>query len=190
MERKDFIKKACFAGACFCGFNHFIVANNDPSPVQDINRQLNQNWLSTLLSNLDLDLDEEVLRKIVKKTSIVHYNNLNLNSVLADYIGDLDKFIVFLEHSWGWRIEYDNTTKVLIVDENKDHCVCPILEQDRGLNSAVICYCSEGFAEKMFSVVTGGPVTAKVISSIRRGDKSCKYEILISKQHHKEQIIL
>lgn len=180
MDRKKFIKKACLAGVCFCGFNHLTVANNDSSPIQDRNKQLNQDWLSSLLSNLNQDLDEEVLRKIVKKSSIVHYNDLNLDTMLSDYIGDLDKFIDFIERSWGWQIDYDKTTKVLIADENKDHCVCPILEQKEGLNCAAICYCSEGFAEKMFSVVTGAPVAAKVISSIRKGDKSCKYEIKIS----------
>lgn len=181
MDRKKFIQKACFAGACFCGLGHFpVAANNDTPPLQDSKNQLTRDWLSNLLSNIDQELDEEVLRKIVKKTSIVHYNELNLESSLSEFRGDLDKFIAFLERSWEWQIDYDKSTKILIADENKDHCVCPILEHKKGLNSAAICYCSEGFAERMFSVVTGVPVTAKVISSVRRGDKSCKYEIRLS----------
>lgn len=181
MDRKKFFKKACFAGVCFCGFNNIpALADDDTSAIQDNNKQLNQDWLSNLLSNLNQDLDEEVLRKIVKKSSIVHYNNLNMDTMLSDYIGDLEKFIKFIESSWGWRIDYNRTTKILIADENKDHCVCPILEHKKGLNTSAICYCSEGFAEKMFSAVTGNPVTAKVISSVRKGDKSCKYKIEIS----------
>jgi predicted hydrocarbon binding protein len=181
MDRKDFIKKACFAGACFCGASHLSgMTSNISSPTQEIHPQLNQDWLSSLFSNLDQDLEEEVLRKIVKKSSIVHYNQLNLDSKLSEYMGELEKFIDFMERSWGWRIDYDKTTKTVIVDENKDYCVCPVLEHKKGSNSATICYCSEGFAEKMFSVVTGAPVAAKVISSIRKGDKSCKYEIKIS----------
>lgn len=179
MDRKNFFKKACFAGVCICGFSNISsLANSDTSPIQD-NKQLYQDWLSNLLSNLNHDLEEDMLRKIVKKSSIVHYNNLNMDTLLSDYIGDLEKFNKFIESSWGWQIDYNKTTKVLIADENKDYCVCPILEHKKGLNTSAICYCSEGFAEKMFSVVTGVPVTAKVISSVRKGDKSCKYKIEI-----------
>ena len=178
MGRKNFFKKACFAGVCFCGFSNIpTLANNDTSPIQDNKKQLNQDWLSNLLSNLNQDIEEDMLRKIIKKSSIVHYSNLNMDNLLSNYIGDLGKFNKFIESSWGWRIDYNKTTKILIADENKDYCVCPILEHKKGLNTSAICYCSEGFAEKMFSVVTGVPVTAKVISSVRKGDKSCKYKI-------------
>ena len=181
MDRKDFFKKTCLSGLCFCGFSTISgLANNQTETVQDKKKQLNQDWLTTLLSNMDHDLDEDVLRKVIKKSAIVHYNNLNMDAMLADYVGDLEKFNKFLEGSWGWRIDYNKATKVLIADENKDSCVCPILEHKKGVDSSVICYCSEGFAEKMFSVVTGVPVTAKVISSVRKGDKSCKYRIEIS----------
>lgn len=181
MDRKTFFKKACFTGVCICGFADIsTLANSDTTPIHDNNKQLNQDWLSNLLLNLNQDVEEDMLRKIVKKSSIVHYNNLNMDILLSDYIGDLEKFNKFIESSWGWRIDYNKTTKVLIADENKDYCVCPILEHKKGLNTSAVCYCSEGFAEKMFSVVTGCPVTAKVISSVRKGDKSCKYRIEIT----------
>lgn len=180
MDRKGFFKKACFAGVCFCGFGNISgFANNKPAQAQDENKQLHQDWLSNLLSNLDQDIDEDVLRKIIKKSSVVHYNNLNMDALLKDYIGDLEKFVKYIESAWGWRIEYDKTAKVLIADENKNYCVCPILEHKKGLNTSAICYCSEGFAEKMFSTVTGVPVAAKVVSSVRKGDQSCKYKIEI-----------
>ncbi len=180
MNRKSFLKKACFAGTCFCGFGSIpSMANSKTSPVQDEYKQLKQEWLTNLLSNLDQDLEEDVLRKIIKKSSVIHYNNLKMDSFLSDYIGDLDKFNKFIESSWGWKIEYNKSTKVLIADENKEYCVCPILEHKKEIKSSAICYCSEGFAEKMFSVVTGVTVTAKVISSVRKGDKTCKYKIEI-----------
>ena len=180
MDRKNFFKKACFAGACFCGFGSISgLANTNTSEVQDENKQLKQEWLSNLLSNLDKDLDEDAVRKIVKKSSQTHYDNLKIDSLLSDYIGDLEKFNKYLEKAWGWKIDYNKRTKVLIADENKDFCVCPILEHNKEINTSAICYCSEGFAEKMFSAVTGVTVSARVISSVRRGDKTCKYKIEI-----------
>lgn len=178
MNRKKFLSGACLTGACFCGFGALpAVANNTPSAVQDNSKQLTQDWLSTLLSNLNGQVDEEVLREVLKKSAVVHYNNLNMDATLAQYVGDLGKFIQFLEKSWGWKIDYNPTTKVLIADENKEHCVCPVIEHKMGMNTSAICFCSEGFAETMFSTVAGFPVKARVISSVRKGDKTCKYRI-------------
>ncbi len=180
MDRKSFFKKACFTGVCFCGFGSISgFANNNTSEVLDENKQLKQDWLSNLLSNLDQNLDEEVLRKIIKKSSEIHYDNLKMDSLLSDYIGNLEGFNNYIEKTWGWKIHYNKREKVLIADENKDYCVCPVLEHNNKINTSAICYCSEGFAEKMFSVVTGVTVSAKVISSVRKGDKTCKYRIEI-----------
>jgi len=46
-----------------------------------------------------------------------------------------------------------------------------------GLKSTLLCDCSEGFAEKLFSAVVGKPVKAEVVASIQRGAKSCRYRI-------------
>lgn len=182
MNRKNFLQKACLTGLCACGFSRMTkAADNATSPEQDNNKQLKQDWLSNLLSNLKHDLNENVVRDLVKKSSITHYNNLNMEALLANYIGNLEKFNAFIESSWGWKIDYNKTTNVLIADENKNFCVCPIIEHKKGMDTSAICYCSEGFAEKMFSTVTGVRVTARVISSVRKGDKSCKYKIEISR---------
>ena len=180
MDRKRFLQKACLAGACFCGFgNVSVLAGNESGAPQDNQKKLYEDWLSKLLSNLNQNLDEEHLREIIKKSSVVHYNNMNMDAMLSDFHGDLDKFIRYIEGAWGWEIHYDESAKVLLVDENKDYCVCPILAHKKDVDTSAICYCSEGFAEKMFSVVTGLPVKARVVSSVRKGDKSCKYRIEI-----------
>lgn len=121
-------KKACIAGVCLCGFGRLPgLANDEPAASQKAPNHLTQDWLSGLLSNLDQELEEEQLRTIIKKLSKVHYDDLNMDRVLADYKGDLDKFIGFLEQSWGWRVDNNKVTKVLTADENKNYCVCPIL---------------------------------------------------------------
>jgi len=181
MIRKDFLKKACFAGTCFYGLCSFsVLTGKEKSITQDNNKQLCQDWLSNLLSNLNKDLEEDILRKVIKQSSIVHYNNLKMDELLSGFIGDLEKFNKYIESNWGWKIENNKATNVLIADENKGNCVCPVLEFKKEINSSAICYCSEGFAERMYSKVTGSTVTVKVISSIRKGDKTCKYRIELS----------
>lgn len=186
ITRKDFFKKACLSGACLCGFASvgFSEDNSiqpDSTPlIQDDNKQLVQNWISKVLSVIDGELDEELKRTVLKKTSEVHYDNLKMDEMLSPYVGDLDKFIGFLEEKWGWKIDYDKAAKTLTANENKDYCVCPVSDFKNGSRSSVMCYCSEGFAEKMFSKVACTPVSATVISSVRRGDETCVYRVVLS----------
>jgi hypothetical protein len=184
ITRKTFIKNACLATtACLCGFGSIAaMAGNtqdqdiEPTP-EDKKVKLVKDWISTLMENLQSNLSETELRPLVKQSAVVHYTHLKMDEMLAEYIGDIDKFVVFISNEWEWKIEHNKETKTIIANENKNFCVCPIMEQEIG-NKAAICYCSEGFAELMFSKVIGKPVNASVISSVRRGDKTCKYEII------------
>lgn len=185
VSRKEFIQKACIAGACMCGFGSIALAkeisNNDtPSNTQQESAPiLQQEWIATLLNNISSELNPEEVRKIVKLNATVHYKNLKMDEMLSKYIGDIDGFISFISEKWGWKVEYNKETKTIIADENKSYCVCPMVNQNDGIKSKAICYCSEGFAEKMFSTVACIPASAIVISSVIRGDKSCKYKITL-----------
>lgn len=184
LSRKDFFKKACISGACLCGFSNLASlattrGENNESPAPQVNTKLMQDWLSNLLSSMAEQSNSENVRSILKQCAIAHYNNLNMDDLLANYTGHMDKFINFIEEKWGWKITYNKLTKTILANENKNFCVCPIIS---GMNKKfpALCYCSEGFAEKMFSRIAGNPVSATVISSIQRGDKSCQYQINLS----------
>jgi hypothetical protein len=183
--RKEFFKKACLTGACFCGFVSLAAqgANlQEPTTVtepDDRNLKFMQDWISNLLLNVDENATDEECRKIMKPCSAAHYNFLEMDKVLAPYIGDIEKFTQFISEKWDWKIDYNHESGVIIADENKSYCVCPMVNKEKGVRSSILCYCSEGFAEKMFSTVAGHPVTARVISSIHRGNDRCIYEIRI-----------
>lgn len=190
MDRKGFLKSACLAGACGCGFGAItlkagnIVNSAQDSHVEKENQATTENqvalqWLKNLLENLEGNLEEGELRRIVKLSSVVHYDHLKMDDLLSGYKGRLKEFIDFLGTEWGWKVEYNETTGIIQADENKSWCVCPVLGKTSEAGNAAICYCSEGFAEKMFSMVAGTSVTARVMSSVRRGDKSCIYRIEI-----------
>jgi hypothetical protein len=186
ITRKEFFKKACLTGACFCGFTslgvHAAASETVSGEVQpdDKIRKLMQDWISALLLNIDENADDEECRKIVKPCSTAHYNFLEMDKVLTPYVGDMAKFIQFISNEWGWKIDYKPESGVIVADENKSYCVCPMVNKEKGVRSSILCFCSEGFAEKMFSTVAGHPVTARVISSIHRGNERCKYEIRIN----------
>ena len=187
MNRKDFLKKACFSGICMCGFGSIAFAKEAVAGVdekafqaQKESLSLLREWIGSLLLNANSELDKESVRKLIKKTAEVHFENLKMDALLAEYKGDLDKFSVFLRDKWGWKVEYDKKRKVLIADENKNYCVCPIAVHNKEKDSSAMCYCSEGFAEKMFSLVSGMNTKAEVISAVRRGDTSCIYKVVFS----------
>lgn len=183
VNRKDFLKKVCFSGACLCGFGSIAfskeVDDSNEDKMQTQKLSLLQDWIASILLNVNDELDKGSARKLIKKTAGVHFENLKMDALLAEYKGDLDKFTVFLREKWGWKVDYDKEKRILIADENKNYCVCPIAVHSKEKDSSAMCYCSEGFAEKMFSLVSGVQVQAEVIASVRRGDTSCKYKIVL-----------
>ena len=183
-DRKGFIKSTCMAGAALCGFSAIGFTGNSSQKksgllgnTPDDQALLQRDYISKLISGIASGLPESEIRDILKGCAIVHYNNLKMDELLSPFIGNLEGFLKFISDNWGWKIDYDKETGILIGDENKSFCVCPMVNQENNTISDAICYCSEGFSEKMFSVVTGKPVKATVISSVFRGDKSCKYKI-------------
>lgn len=185
-KRRSFLKQVCLSGACFCGFSslafssHGMPKTSSTAEPDDSRLKLVQEYFGKLLLNIQQNLPENHKRKIIKELSQVHYDNLNMNSVLKPYENNLPNFLNFLEKEWNWKITYNQESKTIIADENKSICVCPMINVKSGIKPEALCYCSEGFAERMFSKVAGKPVSAKVISSIHRGNPTCKYQIQLS----------
>lgn len=115
---------------------------------------------------------------LMRRCAGFHYNLNNMDQLIEPFIGNLEAFIVFLTKEWGWIVNYDDQEHVIIADENKEYCVCPIVRSMEGKKiSTLLCHCSEGFGKIMFSKVIGREVSTEVLKSILRGDKSCIYRI-------------
>lgn len=136
-----------------------------------------QGWTSELLLHMQTHPKVDS-PKLMHHCSQYHYNLNQMDNILQPFVGDLEGFIEFLTKEWGWIVKYNAKEKTLIADENKEFCVCPIVNNmDDKKISPLLCHCSEGFAKLMFRKVIGSEVSAEVISSILRGDKSCIYQI-------------
>ena len=132
-----------------------------------------QKWIATLLPLLAKG-SPEVAKRILRECSASHYDHLKMQATVDRFRGKLDDFLAFLRKEWGWVIERDRDRGVILVNENKSACVCPLVQKEHGPDLGMLCYCSEGFAEKMFSGVVGSKVRAEVTESVLRGHKSCK----------------
>lgn len=135
-------------------------------------------WIAHLLAALDDNLTQEARSALVRECAAAHYRSANMDEIIPQYKGDIEAFLQFLSKEWRWKITYDRESQVVTADEDKNVCVCPLVQKGVGV-SATLCHCSEGFAERMFSAVVEKPVKAEVTRSILRGDKSCVYTIQI-----------
>ncbi len=180
--RRGFLKH-CAGLACACWFGSvfdFKAFGQDNVEKPEINREeaFALQWITELLDSLsNNNLTDSQLRSIVKSTSQAHHDLLDVPEMVKPYIGKPSEFIEFLEKSWGWKVNDDSSKRLLIVDENKPKCVCPLLKNSADKLFPALCYCSEGFAEKMFSAVYGHPVAVTVAASIQRGAPSCVYHV-------------
>ncbi len=190
INRKDFFKKTCLASACFCGFVPMASssANREQMPANNesdnSNTELMQDWIANLLLSIEENSTRKVRREIIKTCAQSHYNSLNMDKLLAPYVGNIEEFIRFLSNEWGWEIDFDSVSGILTANENKSYCVCPLINHNNENKFPALCYCSEGFAEEMFSRVLGYPVTARVVSSIQKGDDQCIYEVGIKEKRN------
>jgi predicted hydrocarbon binding protein len=135
-----------------------------------------QKWILALLPQL-AKADREEARRILKGCAEAHFEDLKMQATVDKFRGRMDDFLAFLRKEWGWIIDYDRDRNVIQVNENKTSCVCPLVPKNITADLGILCYCSEGFAERMFSGVFGSRVRVVVAESVLRGHRNCKYVI-------------
>lgn len=181
-DRRNFFKTLTCA-ACFFGLNSFLrldAQENKSELASQTNRDeaFALHWITELLESIEkVDLNESQLRSIIKNACKAHLDLLDVPKMVNPYIGNPDDFLDFLKDSWSWVVTNNQRDRKLIIDENKPFCVCPLLKNSTGKLYPALCYCSEGFAEKMFSLVYQYPVEVTVNASVQRGDPSCVYVV-------------
>lgn len=134
-------------------------------------------WQNNLLKAID---EGKTGKEVFTYCAKYHYDKNDMDRIIENYVGDLNGFVRFLQESWGWIITFSEDGKKIIVDENKDFCVCPVANAFKQTGNDIptnLCNCSEQFARMMFSKVVGNEVHTKVIRSMIRDGKSCIYEI-------------
>ena len=89
-------------------------------------------WAACLLEGIEDNCSPEVKRACLEHCAGLHYKVNNMEQQLEKYVGDMEGFIEFLHNEYGWIVCIDNENNRLLVDENKDYCVCPITRLSRG----------------------------------------------------------
>ncbi len=181
-NRRAFLKSAGLLGICGCGLTAECsvrpgeAASDAAQAPAAVPEPLAKHWVATLLPLLAAGNPEHA-RSAIRKCFEPHFRSLALEPTLDKFRGNVEGFVRYLEKEWGWVVSYSPDTGVILVDENKTYCVCPVLPKERSRDLGLMCHCSEGIAERMFSHVAGSPVRARVVASVLRGDRTCKYRI-------------
>ena len=193
MDRRDFMKKVCEAGA---GSAIVMVAagaargQSEAKPAVksaaesaaeaardacEKNRKFSQEWIVNAVGNLEGKLDEksEILileecgracaRKGASKTAIENKDNL-------------EGFLTIMR---GWMGEQNVLREPHTVTLVFDKCYCPNLSSFAGTVPSSYCNCSRGWMKEMFETVTGKPCDVALLSSIMRGDKECRLVVQV-----------
>jgi predicted ArsR family transcriptional regulator len=181
IKRREFLKRGCATCACLCGIASSLATagENKPEAAEKEKNNLMYEWTAKLLTGIDKRVDKKVIKEILKECSAAHYKDLDMDKLIEPYKGNAEAFLKFLSERWGWKTEYDKKGGIIMIDENKSYCACPFVDNKNRMKSSVLCYCSEGFGERMFSKVSGRPVRVEVTESILKGNKSCKYKVTI-----------
>ncbi len=147
--------------------------------LKPVEREIITKWTKKYIDMTISENKNYKISEIIKSCSIEHFNAVNMQEVLEKYVGKVEEFIEFIQNEWKWKITFNKENGIIIADENKNYCVCPLVKMNL-IKSKKLCLCSEGFGEKMFSYILKKTVKAKVIRSFLRDGKSCIYKIIIN----------
>jgi hypothetical protein len=163
-------------GVCGCGALAEPEGHNQQAAPEPLAKQ----WVATVLPLLAAG-DREHARTVIRRCFEPHFQSLAMQDTLDAFRGNLAGFLRHLEKEWGWVVTYSPEEGIILIDENKSACVCPVLPKQHTGDLGLLCCCSEGFAERMFSLVAGAPVRAEVTASVLRGDRTCRYRITLKR---------
>lgn len=136
-----------------------------------------ERWIACLMAGLDEYVDEETRAKLleqcgrqcisqsfIKKAQGIYQKSENIDEFLNKF-GKVYKHL----HREG--------DKVYVVYPK---CYCSFVGKiPRGKLSATYCNCSRGWAKALFEGALGKPVDVIMEESIVKGDKQCKFRIVL-----------
>ena len=193
MDRRSFIRKACRAGAG----SAFILAapgagsgraEDLPAVVSaaetaakaareacERDRKFSREWILNVVGNLEGKLDEASRTPVLEECGRACARKGAVKAAAA-HKGDVDGLLNVLR---GWigegNARRDGDTVTLVYER----CYCPNLSSFEGAVPRSYCECSRGWVKEMFETAAGRPCDVTLVSSIRRGDKECRFVVRV-----------
>jgi hypothetical protein len=184
MDRKEFIKEACWLGIACGGSMLFADPKAAAQPAEakqdssasERGRKLREAWIVTLMENMEKTLDEATRRNLMGQCGRACARRGPLYETAKLYRGDAAKFV----ETVGSRIGRDLCNiKDNVIHWGYPRCYCELVAEGPARLPDSYCFCSVGWVEEMFETVLGKPVKVELLQSVKRGAPDCRFTIRI-----------
>ena len=182
MDRKTFLKSLVVLGAAVpCG--RIAAAAND-GKCEDSNCMSDagavRQFLSEFLREEEKNLDRATLVKLMQQRGRACCRNLKFRQdLISQSAGSVDKLVELMGKIVGpANCTRSGNTISLIYPVSK--CVCGWSPERAPMPDDPYCECSAENNRTLFETVAGGHVSARVLSSPRRGGEHCTFEIKLA----------
>ena len=135
------------------------------------NEKFKQNWISSLMENLDRHLDEDTRIKLMESCGRSCARQESIK-IAESCLGDLESLVSRLGKIIG---KQNASMEEGIVHLQYDKCYCPLVSKGPKILSDTWCNCSRGWVKEMFETAAEKPVKVELLQSIKRGDPCCKF---------------
>ena len=192
MDRKNFIKSCGYFGVGSClltgTLNAIASSLSDDPPVTpcEEKQEFAQKWVKRFFENFDKGLDASKRKEIMEGCGKSCFEG-SLAGRKTNPM-DVDRFLEAINKSTGEiaATRNGNTIDFHYVGNPKGlktadgYCLCPLVESGPEGLSETYCDCSVGYVREMFRTYTGKAVSVKLLESLKRGGKRCRFRITIN----------
>ena len=182
MDRKTFLKSLVVLGAAVPCSRIGAGANNgaceDAKCMADAGAV--RQFLSDFLRTEEKNLDRATLVKLMQQRGRACCRTLKFRQdLIAQSAGSLDKLVELMGKIVGpANCTRSGNTITLVYPVSK--CVCTANPERSPSADDPYCECSAENNRTLFETVAGRPVSAKVLTSPRRGGEHCTFEIKLA----------
>jgi predicted hydrocarbon binding protein len=173
MDRSTFLKRSFGAGALAACGAAIPARAQEPSKDADPAAAFRETWVKNFLKNLDASLG------VPERAALMEANGRDCarRGAIRMAESSRDDMAGFVE-KLGGLVGAENAAlgdgKVVLIYRE---CYCPMVSAVPGPLSQTWCECSRGWVLQMFETVAGRPLNVALVSSIKRGDPVCRFEV-------------
>lgn len=136
--------------------------------------------INSILNELE-ELPLETRKRIMEKSgeACALAGSIKVAEKIAEETSDINYIIAKVNDKVPWCGEWK-------LEENKIsstclECGCPLIRNKIVIPNETFCYCSLGWAKKIFEILLKKPIEVKLEKSKGSGDNICKFSIYIQK---------
>jgi hypothetical protein len=177
MNRKEFLKNACWLGVCGC-----VLGALDPSDVlaaataqaPDQRLAFARYQVAKMVGYMAAEPTAPACARILEDTG---RECARLGGLSTRFKGDPEGYFATARKNWGTEFSWDREKGVVTVTVAEGECSCPLVDAKR--TPPFFCNCSVGYQKESFETVFGRPIQAALKASKLGGSKRCVFEVTL-----------